>query len=71
VFGGIHVFTPSGDVPDDWALRLVVLPPDAPFSRQEARLWQPTADAILKHRGEQPRQKGQTVPSSLPLIMTA
>ena len=59
MFVGIHVFTPSGDVPDDWSLRLVVLPPDAPFSRQEARLWQPTADAILKRRGEQPRQKGQ------------
>ena len=59
VFGGIHVFTPSGDVPDDWSLRLVVLPPDAPFSRQEERLWRPTADALLKRRGEQPRQKGQ------------
>ena len=33
VFGGIHVFTASGDVPDDWQLRLVVLPPDAAFSR--------------------------------------
>ena len=57
VFGGIHVFTPSSDVPDDWSLRLVVLPPDAPFSRQEARLWQPTADAILKRRGDQPRHQ--------------
>jgi hypothetical chaperone protein len=26
VFGGVHVFTPSADVPDDWSLRLVVLP---------------------------------------------
>jgi predicted AAA+ superfamily ATPase len=33
VFGGIHVFTASSDVPDDWQLRLVVLPPDAAFSR--------------------------------------
>ena len=57
VFGGIHVFTPSGDVPDDWSLRLVVLEPDAPFSRQEARLWQPTAEALLKRRGEQPRHQ--------------
>jgi predicted AAA+ superfamily ATPase len=57
VFGGIHVFTPSSDVPDDWSLRLVVLPPDAPFSRQEARLWQPTAEALLKRRGEQPRHQ--------------
>jgi hypothetical protein len=59
VFGGIHVFTPGGDVPDNWSLRLVVLPPDAAFSRQEERLWRPAAEAILKHRGEQPRQKGQ------------
>jgi len=57
VFGGIHVFTPSSDVPDDWSLRLVVLPPDAPFSRQEERLWQPTADAFLKRRGDQPRHQ--------------
>ena len=56
VFGGMHVFTPSSDVPDDWSLRLVVLPPDAPFSRQEERLWKPTADA-LKRRGDQPRHQ--------------
>src|SRR5437870_3493420 len=48
VFGGMHVFTPSSDVPDDWSLRLVVLPPEAPFSRQEERLWQPTADVFLR-----------------------
>lgn len=35
VFGGVHVFTPSSDVPDDWSLRLVVLPPEAPFSRRK------------------------------------
>ncbi|HSX80600.1 MAG TPA: DUF499 domain-containing protein, partial [Candidatus Saccharimonadia bacterium] len=57
VFGGMHVFTPSSDVPDDWSLRLVVLPPDAPFSRQEERLWQPTAAAFLKRRGDQPRHQ--------------
>lgn len=57
VFGGVHVFTQSGDVPDDWSLRLVVLTPEAPFSRQEERLWRPAAEAILKQRGEQPRQK--------------
>ena len=61
VFGGIHVFTASGDVPDDWVLRLVVLPPDAAFSRQEERLWRPAAEAVLKHRGDQPRQKQNQV----------
>ncbi len=61
VFGGVHVFTGSADVPDDWSLRLVVLPPDAAFSRSG----QGTSPAsaldraldILKNRGEQPRQK--------------
>ena len=32
-FDGVHYFTPHGDVPDDWALRLVVLPPNAAWSR--------------------------------------
>ncbi|NMG15760.1 ATP-binding protein [Aromatoleum bremense] len=57
VFGGIHVFTASGDVPDDWQLRLVVLPPDAAFSRSGQNLATERAKEILKARGEQPRQK--------------
>ena len=57
VFAGVHVFTPGGDVPDDWSLRLVVLLPDAPFSRVEERFWRPAAEGILKNRGDQPRQK--------------
>lgn len=32
-FDGVHIFTPHGDVPDDSALRLVVLPPDKWYSR--------------------------------------
>ncbi|CAK0746417.1 conserved hypothetical protein [Gammaproteobacteria bacterium] len=60
VFGGIHVFVSSGDVPDDWALRLVVLPPDAAFSRSVpnlANLAIGRATEILKKRGDQPRFK--------------
>ena len=57
VFGGIHIFTSSGDVPDDWALRLVILPPDATFSRTVENLATVRAAEILKNRGEQPRQK--------------
>lgn len=57
VFGGIHVFTNSGDVPDDWALRLVVLPPDAAFSRSGQSLAIERATEILKTRGDQPRFK--------------
>ncbi len=57
VFGGIHVFTSSSDVPDDWALRLVVLPPDAAFSRSGQSLAIERAMEILKTRGDQPRFK--------------
>lgn len=57
VFGGIHIFTSSGDVPDDWALRLVVLPPDAAFSKSGQSQAIDRATEILKKRGEQPRFK--------------
>ncbi|MBX9611601.1 MAG: DUF499 domain-containing protein [Burkholderiales bacterium] len=57
VFGGTHIFTASGDVPDDWQLRLVVLPPDAAFNRGGQSLAITRAAEILKHRGDQPRFK--------------
>ena len=58
-FGGIHVFTPSGDVPDDYAIgpRLVVLPPDAAYNRAESNPAYARAEEILHNRGDQPRQK--------------
>lgn len=57
LFGGVHVFTSSGDVPDDWLLRLVVLAPDAAFSRSGTNTAFDRANEILKNRGEAPRQK--------------
>lgn len=57
IFAGIHVFTPSADVPDDWQLRLVVLPPDANHSRSGRSLAIDHARDILKKRGDQPRFK--------------
>lgn len=57
VFGGTHVFMSSADVPDDWQLRLVVLPPEATFSKGAQSPAIDAATAILKNRGEQPRQK--------------
>lgn len=57
VFGGIHIFTASSDVPDDWQLRLVVLPPDAAFSRSGQSIAIERATEILKNRGDQPRFK--------------
>lgn len=58
-FGGIHVFTPSVDVPDDYASgpRVVVLPPNAAYSRGDARQAYEAAEEILRNRGDQPRQK--------------
>lgn len=57
VFGSIHIFTVSSDVPDDWQLRLVVLPPNAAFSKSGQSLAIEPATEILKHRGDQPRFK--------------
>ena len=58
-FGGIHVFTPSVDVPDDYGTgpRLVVLPMEAGYSRTETNQAYGQAEKILRNRGEQPRQK--------------
>lgn len=61
VFTGIHVFTPSADVPDDWSLRLVVLPPDAGFSKSAPAQATDRAIEILRKRGEQPRFKQNRV----------
>ena len=57
-FDGVHVFTPHGDVPDDSALRLVVLPPEQWYSREEPRL---AFDAVLEYlrtHGAKPRHRG-------------
>lgn len=58
-FGGIHVFTPSVDVPDDYGTgpRLVVLPVNAGYSRSEINQAFGEAEKILRNRGDQPRQK--------------
>jgi predicted AAA+ superfamily ATPase len=56
-FGGVHVFAGPGDVPDDWQLRLVVLPPDAGYSKTGASLAVERAAEVLKDRGGQPRVK--------------
>lgn len=57
LFKGIHVFTSSNDVPDDWHLRLVVLSPDVTFNKSAPSFAIDRATDILKNRGEQPRFK--------------
>ena len=58
-FGGVHVFTPSVDVPDDYATgpRLVALPTNGAYSRSETNQAFTAAEEILRNRGDQPRQK--------------
>ena len=58
LFDGTHIFTPHGDVNDDSALRLVVLPPAQFYSREEPRL---AVDAVLDYvrsHGTTPRYRG-------------
>ena len=56
-FDGAHIFTPHSDVPDDSALRLIVLIPEQFYSREEARV---AFDGVLdhvKHHGTTPRYR--------------
>ena len=57
-FDGTHIFTPHSDVPDDGALRLIVLPPEQFYSREESRT---AFDGVLAHvrnHGTTPRYRG-------------
>ena len=58
-FGGVHVFTPSVDIPDDYGNgpKLVVLNPDASYSRSADNPAIQAAREIVENRGDQPRQK--------------
>jgi predicted AAA+ superfamily ATPase len=59
IFAGVHVFTNSVDVPDDYGVgpRLVVLPPSDGYSKAGGGSAIAAAEKILATRGEQPRQK--------------
>jgi len=57
-FDGVHILTPHTDVPDDSALRLIVLPPEQFYSKEEPRL---AAEAVMEHirqHGTAPRYRG-------------
>jgi predicted AAA+ superfamily ATPase len=56
-FDGVHIFTPHGDVPDDSALRLVVLPPDRWYSREEPRLAFEAVMERIRNNGPKPRHR--------------
>ena len=57
VFDGIHIFTGSGDIPDDSALRLIVLPPHARYGKNDVPAAAICATGYLKNRGDQPRHR--------------
>lgn len=57
LFDGIHVFTAHADVPDDTALRLIVLPMTARHASDETTTEATKlAGQFLRQRGDQPRQ---------------
>lgn len=57
-FDGVHIFTPHADVPDDTALRLVVLPLDNWYSREESRLAHEAVLSYVRNNGSKPRYRG-------------
>ena len=57
-FDGVHIFTPNGDVPDDSALRLVVLSPDYWYSRDEERQAVHAVLDYVQKNGTKPRYRG-------------
>jgi uncharacterized protein len=57
-FEGSHIFTPHADVPDDGALRLVVLPPEKFYSKQEMRIASEDVLEFVRNHGPKPRYRG-------------
>jgi hypothetical protein len=58
LFEGVHTFTPHADVPDDSALRLVVLPPEHFYSREEPRVAHEAVLEYVRSNGTKPRHRG-------------
>ncbi len=54
---GTHVFTPHADVPDDGALRLVILAPEKFYSKQESKFAFEEIETFLKQNGTKPRYR--------------
>ncbi|MFA7347051.1 MAG: ATP-binding protein [Desulfurivibrionaceae bacterium] len=57
-FDGIHIFTPHADVPDDSALRLVIIDPDQFYLRQETRMAFDVVLDTVRNNGNKPRYRG-------------
>lgn len=57
LFDGVHIFTPHGDVPDDSALRMVVLPPEKWYAREESRMAFEAVLEWMRNNGPKPRHR--------------
>ena len=57
-FDGTHIFTPHSDVPDDTALRLVVLSPEQCYFRDDPRLANDAVLDYVRSNGTKPRYRG-------------
>lgn len=57
LFDGVHVFTPHADVPDDSALRLVVMPPEFCYLKEESTRCREAVQTYLRTHGNQPRHR--------------
>lgn len=56
-FDGVHVFTAHADVPDDSSLRLVVLPPEHSYLKEDPRRAADVVVECLRSHGSQPRHR--------------
>jgi uncharacterized protein len=57
LFDGVHAFTAHADVPDDTALRLVVLPPDKWYAKEATHHATDAVQDYLRSHGAQPRHR--------------
>lgn len=60
-FEGVHVFTPHADVPDDSALRLVILPSEQAYLKEDYRTVTETVLEYLRMHGSQPRHRANRI----------
>ncbi|MDP3505115.1 MAG: DUF499 domain-containing protein [Myxococcales bacterium] len=70
LFDGVHVFTPHADVPDDGFLRMVVLDPSTPYSKDEPRLAFDAVQEFLKQNGSRPRHRANRLLFLAPELAT-
>lgn len=57
-FDGTHIFTPHADVPDDASLRLVLLPIENAYSREDSSSSFDAVNEFVKNNGTKPRYRG-------------